>query len=71
VKKQLEELEGTHATEATKRADLEKKLQDSIQNLEDVKTLYNEAMSQLEEKKEDQDKHATESAQHRGEVANL
>jgi hypothetical protein len=69
--KQIEDVETARATEAVERADLEKKLQDRVQNLEAMKALQNEAVSQLEGEKKDRDKCATEVAQLRGEVAGL
>jgi chromosome segregation ATPase len=71
LKKQLEDMEMARAIEAAERDDLEKKLQDSVQNLNAAKVLHNEVVSQLEAKKKDQDKCATESTQLRGEVASL
>jgi hypothetical protein len=71
LKKQLEDVEMACGIEASKRDDLEKKLQRRVQNLEAVKALHNEVVSKLEGKKKDQDKCTTESAQRRGEVASL
>jgi hypothetical protein len=36
-KKKLEEVKGARASDVAERADLEKKLQDSVQNLEAIK----------------------------------
>lgn len=62
LKKKVDEVESARASDAAEKVDLEKKFQDGMKNLETIKGLHNEVLSQLEGEKKDREKYVAEVA---------